>query len=618
MRSLETYRDLIVRVEELARRNPFRYRATLAALAALGFAYVIGIVLLALGGVAVLLGLVVLSHQLVLLKLALIPLALSALLMKSLRVRIPPPDGRRLTREEAPSLFAEIECVRKAVKARPVHEVILTPDFNAAVTQIPRLGFLGWQKRYLILGLPLLAALPPYQFRAVLAHEFGHLAANHARFSNWVYRVRKTWERMLQSLELTNGSALRVFTWFFEKYAPYFNAYSFVLARANEYEADRESARVTSREDAGDALVAVYAKGEYLESDFWKTFYRRADNQPQPPTQPFVEFVSGLRSIPQQASETALTAALARQTGLEDTHPCLADRLEALGVQPRPPACFQITAAHALLGNMRAQLLAEFDRAWRDSIARPWTERHAFMQSMKEKLTLYAAAARTRELTEDEQWDFASAIEGVKGGKAAKPILDVLLRRAPDHAPALYARGRNLLEENDERGAADIERAMALDEEAREPGAQLLYSYFYSRNDFSRCDRYRNTLEETRREREQAAEERLQLEQKDVLESHGLSAQQLQPWLEALAVEGSVKRAWLVRRHVKHLLKSPAYVLIVQFSLLSLPTFGRGRAIARLSEAVPAWCCLIRSTWDQRSTARRVKKIAGTPTYSTI
>ena len=81
MRSLETYRDLIVRVEELARCNPLRYRATLAALAALGFAYVIGIVLLALGGVAVLLGLIVLSRQLVLLKLILIPLALSALLL---------------------------------------------------------------------------------------------------------------------------------------------------------------------------------------------------------------------------------------------------------------------------------------------------------------------------------------------------------------------------------------------------------------------------------------------------------------------------------------------------------------------------------------------------------
>ena len=240
------------------------------------------------------------------------------------------------------------------------------------------------------------------------------------------------------------------------------------------------------------------------------------------------------------------------------------------------------------------------------------------MQSMKEKLTLYTAAARTRELTEDEQWDFASAIEGVKGGKAAKPILDVLLHRAPNHAPALYARGRILLEDNDERGAADIERAMALDEEAREPGAQLLYSYFYSRNDFSRCDQYRNTLEETRRERELAADERLQLEHKDVLESHGLSAQQLQPWLEALALEASVKRAWLVRRRVKYLPKSAAYVLVVEFSVLSLPTFGRGRAMARLSAAVPAWCCLIRSTWDQRSTARRVKKMSGMPIYSAL
>ena len=128
----------------------------------------------------------------------------------------------------------------------------------------------------------------------------------------------------------------------------------------------------------------------------------------------------------------------------------------------------------------------------------------------------------------------------------------------------------------------------------------------------------RKTLEETRREREQAAEERLQLEPEDVVESHGLSAQQLQPWLEALAVEGSVKRAWLVRRRVKHLSKSLAYVLVVEFSVLSLPTFGRGRAMARLSAAVPAWCCLIRSTWDQRSIARRVKKVSGTPIYSAI
>jgi len=257
--------------------------------------------------------------------------------------------------------------------------------------------------------------------------------------------------------------------------------------------------------------------------------------------------------------------------------------------------------------------VAEFDKAWHESIAQPWTERHAFMQSMKEKLTLYAAASRTRELTQDEQWDFAGAVEGVKGGKAAKPILDALLQRAPEHAPALYARGRILLEDNDESGAADIERAMALDEEAREPGAQLLYTYFYSRQDFSRCDRYRNTLEETRRQRERAVAERLQLKPKDALEPHGLTAGQLQPWLEALAAENAVKRAWLVRRRVQHLPKVPAYVLVVQFRI---PTLGRARAMARIAEAVPAWCCMVRNTWDHGGAARRVKKAASVPIHS--
>jgi hypothetical protein len=239
-------------------------------------------------------------------------------------------------------------------------------------------------------------------------------------------------------------------------------------------------------------------------------------------------------------------------------------------------------------------------------------ERHAFMQSMKEKLTLFAAAARTRELSQDEQWELASAMEAVKGGKAALPLLDGLLQRAPEHAAALYARGRILLEDNNERGAADIERAMALDEDAREPGAQLLFTYFYSRQDFSRCDRYRNMLEETRRQRERAIVERMELKKSDIIERHGLTLEQLQPWLDALTAEKSVKRAWLVRKRVQHLSKVPAYVLVVQFKAL---TFTRERAMERLAEAAPAWRCLVRNTWDHGSAARRVKKSAGAPVY---
>lgn len=616
MRSLEAYRDLITRVERLAVADPRRYRRNLALLAAIGFGYALAVAaLLGLCALAVL-ALIALSNQAYLAQLALLPLGLACFLVRALWIKLPAPVGRRLRAQEAPALFEEIERVRSALNAKPVHEVVLTPEFNAAVTQIPRLGLFGWPRRYLILGLPLLASLPPYQFRAVLAHEFAHLAANHARFGNWIYRVRQAWHRILQALEANQSPATRMLTRFLAWYTPYFNAYSFVLARAHEYHADRESARVTGTQDAADALVAVYSRGEYLDSTFWNAFYRRADDHAQPPARPFVEYVDGLRNVPAESAESAMAAALARRTGLDDTHPSLGERLAALGAEARPVAGFQISAAHKLLGDLRVSLLDEFDRAWRESLTEAWQERHAFVQSMKEKLTLYTAAARSRELDAQEHWDYAAALEAVKGGIAALPLLDALLARNPRHAPAYYARGRIRLEQRDERGAADIERAMLLDEEAREPGAQLLYGYYYSRQEFSRCDRYRSTLEDLHRERELAMLERNELKGVDGLEPHGLSEEDLAPWRDLLAGEKCAKRAWLARRRVRHLPKLPAYVLVLDLGLFSTASDER---LAQLGERLSVGhTCLVVSTSSHRAAHRFVRRSYGALIYGRL
>jgi len=613
MRSLEGYRDLIARVEQLAQASPARYRLNLVLLAGLGFGYVLVVATgAALSSLAVL-ALILYSKNVYLFKVALLPLGLAYLLVRALFVKLPPPEGRRLTRAEAPLLFDEIERVRKAVNAKPVHAVVLTPEFNAAVTQIPRLGLLGWHRRYLILGFPLLASLPPYQFRAVLAHEFGHLAANHARFGNWIYRVRQTWYQLLQALETNGSAATRLFVRFFNWYTPYFNAYSFVLARSNEYEADRESARVTSPEDAGDALVAVYAKGEYLDSSFWRSFYQRADDQPEPPTQPFTEYLSGLRNIAPEAGERALAAVLAHATGLEDTHPSLALRLDALGIKPRPPACFGLSAAHALLGDARQRLTAEFDVAWHESLATAWKDRHTFMQSMKEKLGMYQAAAHSRELDTQEQWDYANALEAVQGGNAALPVLDALLARDPQHAPGYYARGRILLEAHDERGAVDIERAMTLDEDAKEPGAQLLYGYFYARHEFARCDRYRSTLEDVQRERALASRERGELKKKDLIEPHALDNGTMAVLREVLAGQKGLKRAWLARKRVQYLQKLPAFVLVVEYGMF---TSVNDERLARLAEQLSAGQTCLVIVKGKHASARRVVALPGSLIYS--
>ncbi|MFT4584050.1 MAG: Zn-dependent protease with chaperone function [Gammaproteobacteria bacterium] len=114
------------------------------------------------------------------------------ILTKSLWVKLEAPGGYRLAKKNCPQLFEEIDSLRRSLKALKIHEVILTADLNAAISQTPRLEVFGWQKNTLILGLELLLTLSPEQARAVVAHEFGHLSGNHSRFAGWIYRIRQT------------------------------------------------------------------------------------------------------------------------------------------------------------------------------------------------------------------------------------------------------------------------------------------------------------------------------------------------------------------------------------------------------------------------------------------
>jgi len=90
--------------------------------------------------------------------------------LKALLIRIPPPKGTPITRGEAPQLFALLNELRARLRSVPFHEVMLMPEHNAAVVQVPRLGVLGWSRNYLLLGLPLLEAHSPEEVRAILAH----------------------------------------------------------------------------------------------------------------------------------------------------------------------------------------------------------------------------------------------------------------------------------------------------------------------------------------------------------------------------------------------------------------------------------------------------------------
>ena len=338
MRNIEQYQALIERLEVESKNRPLWYKFKLTLLAALGIGYVVVLLCIALVLSVGLIGLAIFSKNPLLIKamikLVWIPLGLAYFIFKAMWIRFTPPQGHNLKHNEAPQLFAEVEQIRKALRAQRIHRIIITPELNAAVAQIPRLGMLGWPRNYLVLGLPLLNMLSVEELRAVIAHEFGHLSKSHARFGNWIYRIRQVWYLLLSRLEQDRSALAGIFTRFFDWYAPYFNAYSFVLARANEYEADHESARITSAPIAAAALTKVYTLADYMDNTYWQSLFDKVKHEQHAPPHAYTQLINSTFHIPKEILTEKFKDVLTHKTDLHDTHPALVDRLRSLRSKP--------------------------------------------------------------------------------------------------------------------------------------------------------------------------------------------------------------------------------------------------------------------------------------------
>ncbi len=562
----EEFSTLVSRLEQQSRESPGWYKARVVLLAMLGYGYVA----IMLAGLTALSAIVIASA--VYLKAAAVKIAIPilivvGLILKAMWVRLPPLGGRALSAREAPELFEMIERLRRKLKAPRFHRVLLTSDFNAAVVQQPLLGMFGWPRNYLLIGLPLMKSLTREQFEAVLAHEFGHLARGHARLSNWIYRLRMTWARLVSALAERRSWGTFLFRRFFNWYAPYFSAYSFPLARANEYEADATAARLVSPAALGQALTAVNVIGSYLGENYWPRIYRQADDLPQPRFAPYSALNGRLASDLKEEAPVRgwLDQAMARTTTANDTHPALSDRVKAIGEQPRlaPPADGQ--AADRLLGDKLAGLTEEFDRSWVEQIQPSWEQRHRDVQKSRSRLAeldALLAAAPGGELALRDAFERAHLTESV--GPGPDPALEQFRRlheRAPDDASARMAFGLRLLARDDQAGFALVEQAMKQDEEYILTGCETLRNYCWRVKREQEAHAWHKQLVERSELLELARKERDELHTGDKLEEHGLPEEAVANLRQQLQKIPGLRKAYLVRKRVQHLPHHPLYVL---------------------------------------------------------
>jgi len=562
----QRFAELVARLERESRESPGSYKFKVALLAVLGFGVLLlvllcaGVGILLIGGLA---ALVVFSGGkaiLFVLKLGKLLILLVAPLWILLRTsvsalftRFPRPTGREVTCTDAPALFAAIDDMRARMKGPRFHQVLITEDMNAAVVQRPLLGLFGLPRNYLILGLPLLESLSPEEALAVVAHEYGHLSGAHAHFGAFIYRLRNTWSAINVTASQWQGfgglALRRVISW----YAPFFNAYTFVLARSNEYQADAASAELVSPQVAAAALKRVnVASAQYQQ--FMQNVFASVPDSDAPPGDVAERWSESaiVRPLPALAA-TWLSESLNREPRAFDTHPVLRARIEALpgqaaSVEELPPPLAATSAATAWLGAQATVLRTAQQSEWRDGVLHRWRERHKQVQEQRRRrVELRALAAPSVEET----------VERLRLQVSAEPGVDHLIEVSafnaamPGHAPTLYLEGTLRLDRDDDSGLDFLDRAMELEGEAVKPSCERAYEYLMRRRDKERAKRYGERWRQRDAWEDRRTAELRTLDAAHELVPAALTAEALasvRTNLEAHAT--GIKRAWIARRVV--------------------------------------------------------------------
>jgi Zn-dependent protease with chaperone function len=181
----------------------------------------------------------------------------------STRVRRKDLPGIAVSRTDEPMLWQHITNLATAAGTRPPAEIRLITDVNAGVMEHARLLGLLPGKRRMLIGVPLLLAMPMHQFDAVIGHELGHYSGKDVRLGPLTARTR---ESVLGALNAVRGNGRKpgkksiewpghhIYEALFKMYAHLVFRSTNSVSRSQEYAADRFAVSIAGRDNAAQAL----------------------------------------------------------------------------------------------------------------------------------------------------------------------------------------------------------------------------------------------------------------------------------------------------------------------------------------------------------------------------
>lgn len=253
-------------------------------------------------------------------------------MIRSLLLKVNYEDpGRLLKKEDAPGLFALTNEVAKTMGTRPIDEIRITPETDLAVyeTGTWREKLQDNGKRILILGTGIIKDFKQDDFKAVIAHEYGHFSHRDTAGGAVALRVRNDMLKYYHALYYA-GQAVwwNLAFQFIRLYDFIFRRISNGATRLQEVLADRVAAQTYGAVAFENGLTYVIKRN----IEFVKLAKSEIEDakKTERPFNNLYELTVGVS----EEIETEFKQSLTRKTTEDDTHPSPADRfrfIEGLG-----------------------------------------------------------------------------------------------------------------------------------------------------------------------------------------------------------------------------------------------------------------------------------------------
>ena len=164
-----------------------------------------------------------------------------------------------ISRDEQPDLFAFIDQLTSETKAAKPKKIFLTANVNAGVFYSSSFWSMFFPvRKNLQIGLGLVNSINVSEFKAVMAHEFGHFSQRSMKFGSYVYNLNKviynmlfendsyhkvlnSWARMhsvFKLMALLNINLIKAIQFILKKVYVVVNSAYLALSREMEFHAD--------------------------------------------------------------------------------------------------------------------------------------------------------------------------------------------------------------------------------------------------------------------------------------------------------------------------------------------------------------------------------------------